>query len=136
MLLLLSALPAAASDVDLFAPSAELTVRIDLFGDEIDSLRAFDPTDQRSVRAVDRARLLPASEFLLPQGGVEELRRRLGRLTDRLPERLASDLARFEAGEAPAEERSGEQATTALATSERAAPTRATAARAIERLPR
>ena len=38
--------------VDVFPPSATLPVRIEFFGDEIDSLRAFDPTDQRSVGAV------------------------------------------------------------------------------------
>ena len=35
--------------VDCFPPSAELPVRIEFFGDEIDSLRRFDPTDQRTV---------------------------------------------------------------------------------------
>jgi transcription-repair coupling factor (superfamily II helicase) len=35
--------------VDVFPPSAELPVRIESFGDEIDSLRAFDPTDQRTT---------------------------------------------------------------------------------------
>ena len=85
--------------VDVFPPSAELPIRIELFGDEIDSLRAFDPTDQRSVGAVPDLVLLPATEFLLPAGGVDEIRSRLGRLGSRLPERLAADLARF-AGEA------------------------------------
>jgi transcription-repair coupling factor (superfamily II helicase) len=85
--------------VDLLPPSAELPVRVDLFGDEIDSLRAFDPTDQRSIREVDRVALLPASEFLMPGGGVGELRRRLGKVAGTLPERLAADLARFEASD-------------------------------------
>ncbi len=84
--------------VDLFPPSAELPVRIELFGDEIDSMRAFDPTDQRSVRDVDRVTLLPASEFLLPPGGVGELRTRLGKLAPKLTERLAADLLRFDSG--------------------------------------
>jgi transcription-repair coupling factor (superfamily II helicase) len=82
--------------VDLFPPSADLPVRLDFFGDEIDSLRAFDPSDQRSVGEVSGIRLLPASEFLLPKGGVPELRRRLGRLASQLPERLSGDLTRFE----------------------------------------
>ena len=54
--------------VDVFPPSAPLPVRIEFFGDEIDSLRAFDPTDQRSVEAVRELVLLPATEFLLPPG--------------------------------------------------------------------
>ena len=51
--------------VDVFPPSMDLPIRIEFFGDEIDSLRAFDPTDQRTTGRVDRAVLLPASEFLL-----------------------------------------------------------------------
>ena len=82
--------------VDVFPPSLSLPIRIEFFGDEIDSLRSFDPTDQRTVGAIEAAVLLPASEFLLPPGGVMAIRDRLGRAADRLPERLAADLARFE----------------------------------------
>ncbi len=90
--------------VDVFPPSASLPVRIEFFGDEVDSLRAFDPTDQRSVGAVKEVSLLPATEFLLPAGGADEIRERLGRLAKKLPERLALDLARF-AGEATSPDR-------------------------------
>jgi transcription-repair coupling factor (superfamily II helicase) len=82
--------------VDIFPPGESLPVRIDFFGDEIDSIRRFDPTDQRTVGTAERATLLPASEFLVPRGGPGELRARLGRGAARLPERLAADLARFE----------------------------------------
>jgi transcription-repair coupling factor (superfamily II helicase) len=93
--------------VDVFPPSSALPVRIELFGDEIESLRSFDPTDQRSVGAVHEVRLLPASEFLLPSDGGVAIRERLGKLVRALPERLATDLARFEAAsEARAETRS------------------------------
>ncbi len=89
--------------VDVFPPSAPLPVRIEFFGDEIDSLRAFDPTDQRTVGPLEDVVLLPASEFLAPHGGVAALRAGLGRAAARLPERLAADLARFEgSSEAPA----------------------------------
>ncbi len=81
--------------VDVFPPSAELPVRIEFFGDEIDSLRAFDPTDQRSVDTVSEIVLLPATEFLRPREGIESIRARLGRRASRLPERLAADLSRF-----------------------------------------
>jgi transcription-repair coupling factor (superfamily II helicase) len=82
--------------VDVFPPSMELPIRIEFFGDEIDSLRAFDPTDQRTTGKVERAVLLPASEFLLPTQGVAAIRDRLGRSSNRLSERLVGDLARFE----------------------------------------
>jgi transcription-repair coupling factor (superfamily II helicase) len=87
--------------VDVFPPSLELPIRVEFFGDEIESLRAFDPTDQRTTATVDRAVLLPASEFLLPRGGADAIAGRLGRVAARLPERLAADLARF-GGEAAA----------------------------------
>ncbi len=82
--------------VDIFPPSMDFPIRLEFFGDEIDSLRAFDPTDQRTTGKVERAVLLPASEFLLPTAGVAAIRARLGRAASRLPERLGMDLARFE----------------------------------------
>ncbi|MES1239393.1 MAG: hypothetical protein ABUL57_00875, partial [Chloroflexota bacterium] len=81
--------------VDVFPPSAELPVRIESFGDEIDSLRAFDPTDQRTTGKVDRVVLLPASEFLVPPGGADGLKARLGGTAKRLNERLSQDLERL-----------------------------------------
>ncbi len=87
--------------VDLFPAGADLPARIELFGDEIDAIRLFDPTDQRTVRPVEAVELLPANEFLVPAAGIAEIRARLGPLAARLPERLAADLARLEgAGEA------------------------------------
>jgi transcription-repair coupling factor (superfamily II helicase) len=85
--------------VDVFPPSSPLPVRLEFFGDEIDALRTFDPADQRTIDPVDAVELLPASEVLLPADGVTGLRARLGRRAARLPERLAADLARFEADE-------------------------------------
>jgi transcription-repair coupling factor (superfamily II helicase) len=82
--------------VDVFPPSMELPIRIEFFGDEIDSLRAFDPTDQRTIGKVERAVLLPASEFLLPTTGVAAIHERLGGAASRLSDRLIADLARFE----------------------------------------
>ena len=83
--------------VDVFPPSAPLPVRIEFFGDEIDSLRAFDPTDQRTVGPLDEAILLPATEFLAAAPAARpRSATRLGRAAARLPERLAADLARFD----------------------------------------
>ncbi|HSL97936.1 MAG TPA: transcription-repair coupling factor, partial [Candidatus Deferrimicrobiaceae bacterium] len=81
--------------VDVFPPSAELPVRMESFGDEIDSLRVFDPTDQRTTGQAPGLALLPASEFLVPAGGPNALRERLGRLAKGLPDRLAGDLERL-----------------------------------------
>jgi transcription-repair coupling factor (superfamily II helicase) len=81
--------------VDVFPPSGGLPVRIEFFGDEVESLRAFDPTDQRSVGPVAEIALLPASEFLLPHEGAAALANRLGMAPSKLPERLAADFERL-----------------------------------------
>ncbi len=56
------------SIVDFWPPHAEQPIRVDLCGDEIDSLRAFDPADQRSKEEISEAVLVPASEAL-PEWG-------------------------------------------------------------------
>lgn len=95
--------------VDVFPPSAELPVRIEFFGIEIDSLRAFDPADQRAVERLERLDLLPATEFLAPRGGRATLGERLraaglGGSGERLPERLGTDLERLLGGLGEGEE--------------------------------
>ena len=54
--------------MDVWPPGAAEPLRVELFGDEIESLRAFDPMSQGSRRRVDHVTLLPASEFLPPGG--------------------------------------------------------------------
>ncbi len=49
--------------VDLFPVGAETPYRIDLFDDEIDSIKTFDPDTQRTLAPVSEIRLLPAHEF-------------------------------------------------------------------------
>ncbi|CAN5508001.1 transcription-repair coupling factor [soil metagenome] len=85
--------------IDLFPAGQPLPVRVEWFGDEIDSLRAFDPADQRGVGALDSTALLPASELLLGTDAEPRLRQRLGRLAGKLPERLIADLERLGGGQ-------------------------------------
>jgi len=47
--------------VDVFSPTRERPVRAEFFGDEIESLRLFDPTTQRSIDALDEITILPIS---------------------------------------------------------------------------
>ena len=49
--------------IDLFPMGSALPYRIDLFGDEIDQIRSFDPDSQRSLYPVQEVRLLPGHEF-------------------------------------------------------------------------
>ncbi len=49
--------------IDLYPMGATLPYRLDLFGDEVESIRTFDPDTQRSLYPIDRVRLLPGREF-------------------------------------------------------------------------
>ncbi len=51
--------------IDIFPPASEHAVRIDLFGDEIDSIRTFDPDTQRSIDSIGTFALLPPLEISL-----------------------------------------------------------------------
>jgi transcription-repair coupling factor (superfamily II helicase) len=48
--------------LDVYSPEAERPVRIEFFGDEVESIRQFDPASQRSSNATDEALLLPLTE--------------------------------------------------------------------------
>ena len=52
--------------IDLWPPSEFNPVRLDFFGDEIDSLRYFDPPTQRSANKIEQLLVSPAREFILP----------------------------------------------------------------------
>ncbi|MBY0283721.1 MAG: transcription-repair coupling factor [Sphingomonas sp.] len=62
--------------VDLFPSGAEASLRLDFFGDEIESVRTFDPADQRTTGRLDGFTLLPASEALLDEDSVKRFRTR------------------------------------------------------------
>ena len=51
--------------IDIFSPAYEQPVRIELWGDEVDSIAFFDPADQRRAEALDDVTILPAGEFSL-----------------------------------------------------------------------
>ena len=54
--------------VDVFPPALARPLRIEFFGDEIESLRSFDPASQRSLDTLEQAPITPATE-LLPKNG-------------------------------------------------------------------
>ena len=64
------------SILDVFPMGSDTPFRIDLFDDEIESLRTFDPETQLSLDRVDRIRLLPAREFPLDADGINMFRDR------------------------------------------------------------
>ncbi len=62
------------SIIDLFPMGADAPYRIDLFDDEVESLRTFDPESQRTTMQVDAIHLLPAREFPLSEEGIRHFR--------------------------------------------------------------
>ncbi len=62
--------------VDLYPSGEEQALRLDFFGDEIESVRTFDAQDQRTTGRVDGFVLLPASEALLDEDQVKRFRSR------------------------------------------------------------
>ena len=87
--------------LDLYPMGADRPYRIELFDDEIESLRSFDPETQRSDQPVDAIRLLPAREFPMDEAGMRRAREALADRFDFDPRRcpLYQDL---KAGTAPA----------------------------------
>ncbi len=62
--------------VDLWPSGETHALRLDFFGDEIESVRQFDPQDQRTIGRVDGFTLLPASEALLDEESIKRFRGR------------------------------------------------------------
>jgi transcription-repair coupling factor (superfamily II helicase) len=82
--------------IDVFPPTSDMPLRIELLGNRVESLRLFDPTSQRSVSPLDALAIGPAREVLLPPPGLQELRNRLDfarclpQVADRLQEELSA----------------------------------------------
>ena len=68
--------------MDIFPMGAETAIRIDLFDDEIESLRVFDPSTQRTIDRLESIRLLPAKEFPLDPDAIARFKDRWHRTFD------------------------------------------------------
>jgi len=64
------------SIVDIFPMGSAVPFRIDLFDDEIESIRTFNPETQLTRERVDRVRLLPGREFPLDEAAIRAFRQR------------------------------------------------------------
>jgi transcription-repair coupling factor (superfamily II helicase) len=62
--------------LDVFPTGSKDPLRIDLFDEDIEAIRRFDPETQRSLDSLDSVRLLPAREVPLDSEGVKGFRRR------------------------------------------------------------
>ena len=61
---------------DLYPSGLDHGLRLDFFGDELETLRLFDPNTQRSVMPVESHLLIPASEALLDEASIKRFRSR------------------------------------------------------------
>lgn len=64
------------SILDIFPMGENAAFRVDLFDDEVDSIRYFDPDTQRSSNKIQAIRLLPTREFPMDKAGIEGFRQR------------------------------------------------------------
>tara|TARA_R110001583_G_scaffold171120_1_gene324598 strand:- start:34764 stop:38237 length:3474 start_codon:yes stop_codon:yes gene_type:complete len=73
--------------IDLFPMGSKRPYRIDLFDDEIDTLRTFDPETQRSIDTIDTIQLLPAREFPVTDDSIQLFRQQFRRHFEGDPQR-------------------------------------------------
>jgi len=62
--------------LDIFPMGSSQPLRVDLFDDEVESIRTFDPDSQRSVDKLDQVRILPAREFPFDDAAIAAFRQR------------------------------------------------------------
>ncbi|MES2729316.1 MAG: transcription-repair coupling factor [Pseudomonadota bacterium] len=62
------------SIIDLFPTGYDAPVRIDMFGDEVETLKSFDPATQVSTGKLPELRLLPATEYTLDENSIQVFR--------------------------------------------------------------
>ncbi len=85
--------------LDVYTPGYEAPVRIELWGDEVDSIRLFDPWSQRSIRPLQSVRILPIREEVVNEIALAGVPSRLKAIADareqppRARIRLQEDLA-------------------------------------------
>ena len=77
--------------IDIFPGSSEVPFRIELFGDEIDSIRRFEVNTQRSMDKVDFVKVYPAKEMGIKDLNVEEIISKLHRDYKSISKKLDMD---------------------------------------------
>ncbi|MEE8443216.1 MAG: DEAD/DEAH box helicase, partial [Dehalococcoidia bacterium] len=91
--------------VDIFPPGDMLPVRLELWGDVLESLRTFDPGTQRSLKPVDQLTLIPSQELLPALADNRQVESAFGgmdfaRCASRVRDRMEEEIALLMAGQA------------------------------------
>lgn len=84
--------------LDVFPYDTDNPFRLEFFGDEIESIRSFDPGTQRSLEPLDQVRVLPAREVVLTPDFLDEYRARLLALQEQYGEGVGEYLDQLELG--------------------------------------
>lgn len=83
--------------IDIFPLTEEVPYRIELWGDEVDSIRTFDPESQRSIEQVDEAVIYPATEMALTpeqiQDGTEAIEKERRKYVKKLRDAMKTEEA-------------------------------------------
>jgi transcription-repair coupling factor (superfamily II helicase) len=83
--------------LDVFPLTEENPIRIELWGDEIDTIRYFDCESQKSIENTDRVSIYPAAELVLSDeekaGGIEKLKAEAKRVSDKLRKQMKTEEA-------------------------------------------
>jgi len=84
--------------VDVWSVNCEQPVRIEFFGDEIDSIRYFDSLTQKTVAEIHEVEIVPASDVLFTEAEVEEAYQEALKLQDPLSSDIESDFTEMKSG--------------------------------------
>ena len=83
--------------LDIYPLSEETPVRIDLWDDEIDSIRYFDAESQRSIEDTDKIIIYPAAEYILEKNeiaeGIEKIKKDLNTNEEKLRKQFSTEQA-------------------------------------------
>lgn len=85
--------------IDVWSINCEQPVRIEFFDTEIESIRFFDVSTQKTVRKIDHVNIVPASDVLFTMEEVKEIKEKALKMTNGiLPGEIEADLNAMEAG--------------------------------------
>ncbi|MBP3451670.1 MAG: DEAD/DEAH box helicase, partial [Agathobacter sp.] len=83
--------------LDIFPLTEENPVRIEMWGDEIDTIRTFDTESQKSIESIDEITIYPACELVLTeeekQAGIEKLLKEAKKTSDKLRKEMKTEEA-------------------------------------------
>lgn len=63
--------------VDIYPPTSAHPVRIEVFGDEIESIRTFNKNSQRSIEKIDKVEIFPAKEVIITDEGLNRAKNKM-----------------------------------------------------------